>query len=60
MGSERDKTTTAARIREWAERMARLGHHFDEHLACPACGTDSTVGCFAASSGDMPKEDRRG
>ena len=26
----------------------KLVHHYSEDLACPACGTDSTVGCIAA------------
>ena len=29
------------------ERPPDFKHHYQEDLACPACGTDSSVGCFA-------------
>lgn len=33
------------------QASARPTHHFRDDLACPACGTDSTVGCFATPKG---------
>lgn len=29
------------------KHVTEQGHHFREDLACPACGTDSSVGCTA-------------
>lgn len=29
-------------------------HHYRDDLACPACGTDSSVGCIGGSSDDDP------
>lgn len=26
---------------------AVVAHHYRDDMACPACGTDSTVGCWA-------------
>lgn len=28
-------------------RSGRMLHHYRDDLACPVCGTDSTVGCIA-------------
>ena len=35
-----------------ARANAGLVHHYRDDLACPACGTDSTVGCIAGSDVD--------
>ena len=35
-----------------ASANAGLVHHYRDDLACPACGTDSTVGCIAGSDDD--------
>lgn len=29
----------------WAKKPTEFDHHYREDLACPACGTDSSVGC---------------
>ena len=35
-----------------ARAHAGLVHHYRDNLACPACGTDSTVGCIVGSHDD--------
>ena len=30
-------------------------HHYMDDVACPACGTDSTAGCFAEAPVDHPE-----
>lgn len=40
---------TPAQAGERSARLVRAGHHFNEDLACPACGTDSSVGCIAGA-----------
>jgi hypothetical protein len=35
-----------------ARANAGLVHHYRDDLACPACGTDSTTGCFEGSNND--------
>lgn len=42
------------RAKRW-RKPTEFDHHYREDLACPACGTDSTVGCFA----DPAKESKR-
>lgn len=44
-----------AKRREIKERQQRAAgtrrgpvHHYQDDLACPECGTDSTVGCIAS------------
>jgi hypothetical protein len=54
--SKRKKTTPApgsshAEARRIADRNIRAGHHYQDDVACIACGTDSTVGCIVALGG---------
>lgn len=38
----------------WAKRPTKFDHHYREDLACPTCGTDSTVGCVAEAAKEKP------
>jgi hypothetical protein len=40
-----------------ARANAGLVHHYRDDLACPACGTDSTTGCFAGSDNEIDDDD---
>lgn len=42
----REETRAASTPSEWQETWIGEGHHGRDDLACPACGTDSTVGCI--------------
>ena len=47
--AEANANAALARANAGLGHSAGLGHHYRDDLACPACGTDSTVGCIAGS-----------